>query len=61
MRLILAKLIWHFDIGLDPRSEGWMDRNAGYLLWEKPELLMRLVPRESQEISDIAQTPELNK
>lgn len=45
MRLILAKLIWNFDIDLDSRSEGWLGKNTAFLLWEKPELWVRLTPR----------------
>jgi cytochrome P450 len=45
MRLILDKLIWNFDIDLDPRSEGWLEKNTAFLLWEKPELWLRLNPR----------------
>ncbi|KAF4466375.1 cytochrome P450 [Fusarium albosuccineum] len=49
MRLILAKLIWHFDVDLDPRSEGWLERNTAFLLWEKPELWVRLTPRRDSQ------------
>lgn len=45
MRLILARMIWNFNLELDPRSEGWMEKNILYFLWEKPMLLIRLVPR----------------
>ncbi|KAM0490942.1 hypothetical protein ACHAP8_011080 [Fusarium lateritium] len=45
MRLILAKLIWHFDLDLDPGSEGWLEKHTAYLLWEKPELWVRLTTR----------------
>jgi hypothetical protein len=45
MRLILAKMIWNFDIDLDPRSDGWLDTNLLYFLWQKPELFVRLTPR----------------
>lgn len=45
MRLILAKLIWNFDIDIDPRSEEWLEKNTAFLLWEKPDLWVRLTPR----------------
>lgn len=45
MRLILAKMMWNFDIDLDPRSEGWLEKNVVYLLWEKPELYVKLTPK----------------
>ncbi|CAK7235173.1 hypothetical protein SBRCBS47491_009201 [Sporothrix bragantina] len=45
MRLILAKMIWNFNMELDARSKGWLEKNVVYLLWEKPELFIRLTPR----------------
>ena len=38
MRLILAKMIWSFDMRLDSSSEDWMNRCKVKTLWEKPEL-----------------------
>ncbi|KAK6066567.1 cytochrome P450 [Seiridium cupressi] len=32
MRLVMARLIWNFNIALDPRSEGWIARNKLNLL-----------------------------
>ncbi|KAF9891541.1 hypothetical protein FE257_004008 [Aspergillus nanangensis] len=45
MRLILARMIWNFDLELDPRSEGWLERNVLHFLWDKPQLYIRLIPR----------------
>jgi hypothetical protein len=42
MRLILAKMIWSFDLELDPRSENWMDECKIFTLWKKPELAVRV-------------------
>lgn len=42
MRLILAKMIWSFDMELDPRSENWMDECKIFTLWKKPELAVRV-------------------
>jgi cytochrome P450 len=38
MRLILARLVWRFDMVLSSDSLKWMDKQRSYLLWEKPEL-----------------------
>ncbi|KAK4187692.1 cytochrome P450 monooxygenase [Podospora australis] len=44
MRLILARLIWNFDLSLaDKTSENW-DNCIGFGLWVKPELNIRLSP-----------------
>jgi hypothetical protein len=48
MRLIMAKLVWNFDFELDPRSQDWIEQNKVYLLWEKPQLFIRLKPRKRQ-------------
>lgn len=49
MRLVLAKLVWNFDIELDPRSDGWLDKNLLYFLWQKAELFVRLIPRATEK------------
>lgn len=42
MRLLLAKLIWTFDLELDERSDKWLENCLVFTLWAKPELLVRL-------------------
>ncbi|KAK7958457.1 cytochrome p450 [Apiospora saccharicola] len=44
MRLILAKIIFNFDIHLADDSEDWIDRQDVYFLWEKPALHVHLTP-----------------
>lgn len=44
MRLIVAKLLFTFDITLDPRSEQWIKGCKVFTLWDKPELLVKLTP-----------------
>jgi len=44
MRLILARLLWNFDIELCKESEGWSKQRV-FMLWEKPELNVRLTLR----------------
>ncbi|KAI9659484.1 MAG: hypothetical protein M1821_001742 [Bathelium mastoideum] len=51
MRLILAKLLWNFDLTLDERKmeecgiENWLNQRA-FTLWEKPPLWMKFTIRE---------------
>ncbi|KAF5869159.1 putative cytochrome p450 monooxygenase protein [Botrytis fragariae] len=45
MRVILARIIWRFDLELCPESQAWDDQKS-YILWEKPELMCKLTPRE---------------
>jgi hypothetical protein len=44
LRLILAKVLYHFDLSFVPGSEGW-DKQKTFFLWEKNDLLVRLRPR----------------
>lgn len=42
MRLILARLIWEFDIEIDQKSENWMHEQENFELWVKPDLNIHL-------------------
>lgn len=44
MRIILARMVFNFDMELDPASSDWMNQDA-FILWEKPELMVKLTPR----------------
>jgi len=48
MRLVLARLIWNFDLELDAGSKTWMKDSEVYLLWQKPPLNVFLTPRKIQ-------------
>jgi cytochrome P450 len=37
MRLIMARLLFKFDIELAPREQSWLEQKA-YMIWDKPEL-----------------------
>lgn len=41
MRVILARLLFNFDIELCPDSENWHDHRS-FLLWVKPPLEVKL-------------------
>lgn len=41
MRTVLAKLLWHFDVTLQPESSHW-DEVRSYVVWEKAPLWARL-------------------
>ncbi|KAG9237249.1 cytochrome P450 [Amylocarpus encephaloides] len=42
MRLILARLLWNFDLELEEKSRRWIDGMKMYTLWEKPPLHVKL-------------------
>ena len=43
MRIILAKILFHFDLTIEPESAGWRDQEV-YTLWQKPALKVKLTP-----------------
>lgn len=44
MRLILAKIIWHFDLELVRPEEDWIGTQKLFGHWEKPSLDVKLTP-----------------
>jgi cytochrome P450 len=44
MRLILAKVLFNFDLELCPESDGWLQDQRVYVLWQKTPLMVRLKP-----------------
>lgn len=44
MRLVLARLIWEFDIAICEESKGWLEDQRNYVLWDKPVLNVHLRP-----------------
>ena len=45
MRLILAKLVWNFDLTLCPESQQWLDQKT-YIMWDKGPLYVQLRPSQ---------------
>ena len=46
MRLILAKVLWSFDLELSRQQQGdWLDQNV-YLTWEKTPLMVKVKAAE---------------
>lgn len=48
MRLILARIVYAFDIQLSEGSKDWLGRQKNYILWEKPALDVYLKPVSRQ-------------
>ncbi|GJC87619.1 cytochrome P450 monooxygenase aclL [Colletotrichum liriopes] len=44
MRLVLARLVWNFDIELAEESQGWAERQKVFILWDKGPLKVHLKP-----------------
>ena len=46
MNLILARLVFEFDLQLDDEEIDWMDQRV-FTLWEKSSMMVRLRARKS--------------
>lgn len=46
MRLILAKVLWHFDLELVRPQEDWLGKQKVFALWDKGSLRVRLTAVE---------------
>lgn len=44
MRLILAKIIFNFDMRIADESRGWLDGQRAFTVWDKPPLQVYLTP-----------------
>ncbi|KAI4592833.1 hypothetical protein KJ359_010386 [Pestalotiopsis sp. 9143b] len=45
MRLIMARMVWNFDLHLHDDSKDWADQSKLYILWDKGPLNVYLIPR----------------
>lgn len=43
MRLIMAHLLFNFDLELMPESNNWLDQKV-FTTWEKKELMVKMIP-----------------
>jgi cytochrome P450 len=44
MRMIMVKVLWHFDLTLCDEDEGWLDQPV-FLVFKKRPLMVRVRPR----------------
>lgn len=45
MRLVLARMLFNFDISLSDDSREWMENQKAYNMWSKPPMHIHLTPR----------------
>ena len=43
LRLIMAKMLWNFDMELCEDCDGWIKQRT-FILWEKEPLMVKLNP-----------------
>ena len=48
MRLILARLVWNFELQLAADSRDWVKDQSIYFFWDKPPLNVYLKPRRAK-------------
>jgi hypothetical protein len=44
--VIIARLLWSFEITVSEQSQNWQDGLKGWVLWDKKPLWLHLRPRE---------------
>lgn len=49
MRIMLARIMYHFDFTLDGNHDHWLDSQSIFLVWEKGPLKVKLTPRQPQD------------
>ena len=52
IRLILTKLLFRYDFVLVDDKLDWVTANKTFVFWKKPELYVKLTPREVILVSD---------
>ncbi|KAH8812380.1 cytochrome P450 [Xylogone sp. PMI_703] len=45
LRLVMSKLLWNFDFKIENSELIWEKDQKAYVIWQKPELILRLTPR----------------
>lgn len=50
MRLILAKILWNFDLELQEESQRWNEQKM-HIIWVKGPLMVKLTPVKREESS----------
>lgn len=48
MRIILARVLWNFDMNIAEESVDWMSKQRIYNLWEKGPLMVHLTPAKRE-------------
>lgn len=48
LKLILAKILWKFDLQLEPADKNWTSNQRSYQQWQLPSLRIHLKEREWQ-------------
>ena len=44
MRVILARLVWNFDMELCKQSQNWVEGMKVFMIYQRPPLMVRLTP-----------------
>jgi len=47
MRIIVCKLMFHFDFELCTDFKSWMGKNRAWATWTVPELMIKSIPRKA--------------
>jgi cytochrome P450 len=59
IRLVLARLLFNFDIKATPETQGWLKGQKVYLLWDKPAQWITLLPRNVKSRPEVYAMPSI--
>lgn len=45
MRLVVARLLWNFDLELEQGQDDWVSSQRAFIVYEKGPLMVKLTPR----------------
>jgi hypothetical protein len=46
MRILIAKMVFHFDYELVDDNLDWVRDSSCFILWQKPDLWTKVIPRD---------------
>lgn len=44
LRILMAKLVYHFDFEIVDKNLNWLGQQECYTLWQKPDLFVKAIP-----------------
>lgn len=47
IRMVIARMVWNFDMELPEESAGWLEKQKMYTTWQKNEMKLKLVSRKA--------------
>jgi len=56
MRIVICKLIFHFDFELCTDVKGWLKEHRAWASWTVPDLMIKPIPRNATATEEVPTT-----